>query len=132
MFDLLLLLLLLARCKTLWHHLFADIINRLNGLQLGCNCRYAVCVAIGVIAPQLLYFLYLFRIMYIIMLYQVKAQLEILQMLMDSLLTICVDHVFCEQNYMDSLFYFYMCDIIYSTNSSIIHVYLVLLLINGG
>ena len=45
MCDLLLLLLvLLAHCKTLWHHLFAVIINRLNGLKLGCNCRYAVCV----------------------------------------------------------------------------------------
>ena len=72
---LLLLLLLIARCKTLWHHLFADIINRLNGLQLGCNCRYALCIAIGVIAPRLLYvIIYLFRIMYINMLYQVKAQ----------------------------------------------------------
>ena len=69
MFDLLLLLpLLLACCKTLWHHLFGDIFNRLNGLQLGCNCRYAMCVAIGVTAPRLLYlFVYLFRIMYIIM-----------------------------------------------------------------
>ena len=37
MFDLLLLLLLFARRKALCHHLFADIINRLNGLQLGCN-----------------------------------------------------------------------------------------------
>ena len=65
LFDLLLLLfLLLARCKPLWHHLFEIIINRLNGLQLGCNCRYALCV---VIAPRLLYLLlYLFRIMYII------------------------------------------------------------------
>ena len=72
---LLLLLLLLARCKTLWHHLFEVIINRLNGLQLGYNCRYALCVVTGVIAPRLLYlFLYFFRIMYIIMLYQVKAQ----------------------------------------------------------
>ena len=72
---LLLLLLLLARCKTLWRHLFEVIINHLNGLQLGYNCRYALCVVTGVIAPQLLYlFLYLFRIMYTIMLYQVKAQ----------------------------------------------------------
>ena len=72
---LLLLLLLLARCKTLWLHLFEVIINRLNGLQLGYNCRYALCVVTGVIAPRLLYlFLYLFRIMYIVMLYQVKAQ----------------------------------------------------------
>ena len=72
---LLLLLLLLARCKTLWHHLFEVIINCLNVLQLGYNRRYALCVVTGVIAPQLLYlFLYLFRIMYIIMLYQVKAQ----------------------------------------------------------
>ena len=61
----LLLLLLLAHCKTLWHHLFAVIINRLNGLQLGCNCRYVMCVVIGVIAPRLLYlFLNRFRIMY--------------------------------------------------------------------
>ena len=51
---------------------------------------------------------------------------EILQMLMDNLLTICVDHVFCEQNDMDSLFY--MSDITNSTNRCIIHVYLVLLL----
>ena len=72
---LLLLLLLLACCKTLWHHLFEVIINYSNGLQLGYNCRYALCVVTGVIAPQLFYlFLYLFRIMYIIMLYQVKAQ----------------------------------------------------------
>ena len=48
-------------------------------------------------------------------------------MLMDSLLTICVDHVFCEQKYMNSLFSFYMCDITNSTNSRIIHFYLVLL-----
>ena len=76
MCDLLLLLLLsFARCKTLWHHLFEVIINCLNGLQLGYHCRYALCVVTGVITPQLLYlFLYLFRIMYIIMLYQVKAQ----------------------------------------------------------
>ena len=47
-------------------------------------------------------------------------------MLMDNLLTICMDHVFCEQNYMDSLFY--MCDITNSTNICIIHVYLVVLL----
>ena len=72
---LLLLLLLLARCKTLWHHLFEVIIYRLNGLQLGYNCLYALCVVTGVIAPRLLYlFLFLFRIMYIIMLYQVKPQ----------------------------------------------------------
>ena len=51
---------------------------------------------------------------------------EILQMLMDNLLTICVDHVFCEQNYMDSLFH--MCDIKNYTNSCINHVYLVVLL----
>ena len=51
---------------------------------------------------------------------------EILQMLMDNLLTICVDHLFCEQNGMDSLFY--MCDITNSTNSCIIHVYFVVLL----
>ena len=76
MCDLLLvLLLLIARCKTLWHHLFEVIINCLNGLQLGYNCRYALCVVTGVNAPRLLYkFLYLFRIMYIIMVYQVKAQ----------------------------------------------------------
>ena len=49
-------------------------------------------------------------------------------MLMDRLFTICVDHVFCGQNCMDSLFYFYMCGIINSTNSCIIHVYLVLVL----
>ena len=56
LFDLLLLLLLLlAHSKTLWHNLFAVIINRLNGLQLGYNCRYAMCVVIGVIAPRLLY-----------------------------------------------------------------------------
>ena len=72
---LLLLLLLLARCKTLWHHLFEVIINCLNDLQLGYNCRCALCVVTGVIAPRLLYlFLYLVRIMYIIMLYQVKTQ----------------------------------------------------------
>ena len=47
-------------------------------------------------------------------------------MLMDNSLTICMDHVVCEHNYMDSLFY--MCDITNSTNSCIIHVYLVVLL----
>ena len=41
--------------------------------------------------------------------------------------TICVDHVFCEQNYMYSLFY--MCDITNSTNSCIIHVCLVLVVL---
>ena len=51
---------------------------------------------------------------------------EILQMLMVNLLTICVDRVFCEQNYMDSLFY--IRDITNSTNSRIIHVYFVVLL----
>ena len=62
---LLLLILLLARCKTLWHHLFEVIINCLNGLQLGYNCRYALCVVTGVIAPQLLYlFLYLSHYVY--------------------------------------------------------------------
>ena len=34
--------------------LFADSIYRLNSLQLGCNCRYALCVVIGVTAPRLL------------------------------------------------------------------------------
>ena len=101
MFDLLLLLLLFARYKSLWHHLRANIINRLNDLQLGCNCRYAMCVAICGIAHRLLYlFLYFVCVMYIIMLYQVKAQpviSEILQMLLDRLLTICVDHVFCQK-----------------------------------
>ena len=47
-------------------------------------------------------------------------------MLIDNSLTICVDHMFCEHNYMDSLSY--MCDITNSTNSCIIHAYLVVLL----
>ena len=47
-------------------------------------------------------------------------------MLMDNLLTICVDRVLCEQKYMDSPFY--MCDITNSTNRCIIHVYRLLLL----
>jgi len=36
------------------------------------------------------------------------------------------DHVFCEHNYMDSLFY--KCDITNSTNICIMHVYLIVLL----
>ena len=48
---------------------------------------------------------------------------EILQMLMENVHTVCGDHVFCEQNYIHSLFYMY--DIKYSTNSCINHVYLV-------
>ena len=49
---------------------------------------------------------------------------------MDSLVTICVDHVICEQNYMDSLFYICMCVITNSINSCTIHVHLVLLLLH--
>ena len=54
---------LLSCCNASWYHLFADIIYRLNGLQLGCNCNYALCVILGATAPRLL--LYLFRIVHI-------------------------------------------------------------------